>query len=177
MRLIKKIVCVGMVASLPLLAQAAEQVCSSSQKRSAPDSRFRVVASSNGAEVLDLQTNLIWQRCVLGKTWNAATSSCVGDAKYLSWLDAMKQVKQFGGGYRVPNIKELYSLVDPACFSADYSNSTFFPDGVSGWSSTTSRQEAWVVRNGAVYGPSPYQYGYFSLSNFVRLVRSNPATK
>lgn len=68
------------------------------------DGRYKILA--NGAEVKDLQTNLIWQRCQVGMTWSGTT--CAGKAKKINFADAKKQA---GNGWYVPTIRELTSLI------------------------------------------------------------------
>lgn len=106
------------------LSTAQAQTCNPSVTRSAPDSRYQLVVGSGGSEVLDTQTNLIWQRCSLGQTWNGTT--CTGTASTHTWADALTQAKALGNGYRLPNIKELQSLVEEACYNGSI-NETFFP--------------------------------------------------
>lgn len=84
------------------------------------DNRYQILA--NGAEVKDLQTNLIWQRCQVGMNWNGNT--CTGEAKKFSFGDAQKQA---GNGWRVPTIRELSSLI--YCSSGKMQGSDNVGDG------------------------------------------------
>lgn len=68
------------------------------------DSRYQILA--NGAEVKDLENNLIWQRCQVGMNWYEDT--CTGKATEFTFDDAQKQA---GNGWRVPTIRELSSLI------------------------------------------------------------------
>ena len=62
-----------------------------------------------GAEVTDTQTGLVWQRCTYGQTWNG--SSCSGSATKLTFAQALaKSAEMKSQGWRLPNIKELFSL-------------------------------------------------------------------
>lgn len=76
---------------------------------STPNQRYEII--NNGTEVKDNHTNLVWQRCVFGQTWNGTT--CSGEQTNLPWLDALKQSKALGKGYRLPSIKELISIAEP----------------------------------------------------------------
>lgn len=88
-----------------------------------PDSRFSVIG--NGSEVLDNRTKLIWQRCSIGQSWNGKT--CVGEATKLNWLESFEQVSKLGENYRLPNIKELNSIVEYNC-SDPAINTKLFPN-------------------------------------------------
>ena len=84
------------------------------------DNRYQILA--NGAEVKDLQTNLIWQRCQVGMKWNGTT--CTGESKEFNFEDAKKLA---GNGWRVPTIRELSSLI--YCSSGKMKNSDNVGDG------------------------------------------------
>ena len=84
------------------------------------DNRYQILA--NGAEVKDLQTNLIWQRCQVGMNWNGNT--CTGEASKFTFDDAQKQA---GNGWRVPTIRELSSLI--VCSSGKMKDSDDVGDG------------------------------------------------
>ena len=67
---------------------------------------------TTSGEVNDALTGLIWQRCALGQTWLSTTETCNGDPTLFSHAGALTQAKPLSQ-WRVPNIKELASLVDP----------------------------------------------------------------
>ena len=121
------------VALLALSVAAQAQTCNTGMPRKAPDSRYTVQAG--GAEVLDTQTGLIWQRCSLGQSWNGAT--CAGSAGVYTWQSALQAARDLGNGWRVPNFKELQSLVEEACYSPAI-NETLFPATTSNWYWTSS---------------------------------------
>lgn len=154
-------------AALLAVSSAQAQTCNPNITRSAPDSRYQLVG---GSEVLDTQTKLIWQRCSLGQTWNGVT--CTGTATTHTWTDALAKAKAVGNGYRLPNIKELQSLVEEACYNSSI-NETLFPSTPSSvyWSAslTAGYSSAWRVyfNDGATYN----QGGNNSLN--VRAVRAS----
>lgn len=138
-------------------------------KPTRPDSRYTAM----GAEVKDNVTGLIWQRCSLGQAWNGST--CTGTATTHTWQDALTKAKALGNGYRLPNIKELQSLVEPANYNPAI-NTNLFPNTPSSyfWSSSPSVYSsgyAW-----GVYFNNGYDYYYYGkgYSNYVRAVRSAP---
>lgn len=65
--------------------------------------------SSDGAEVTDGKTGLVWRRCSQGQSWSG--SSCSGSASIFTHEQALVLAKT-QAGWRLPNVKELASLVD-----------------------------------------------------------------
>lgn len=96
------------------------QSCNDSIDESTPNIRFEV----SGDEVTDMRTNLIWKRCAEGRVWVSASSSCSGSALSLTWSQALSRGT---GDWRLPNIKELLSIVEVSCASPAI-NETIFPD-------------------------------------------------
>eukprot|EP01036_Dinobryon_divergens_P052014 gene52014-69594_t len=75
-------------------------------------SRYQI--SESGQEVLDRSTGLQWRRCVEGQSFDG--SRCSGTVLHAGWLDALDharaQAAATGQGWRLPNAKELASLMD-----------------------------------------------------------------
>ena len=95
-------------------------------------------------------------------TWAAATAACEGSS-YANFTD-----------WRLPNVRELMSIVNYQNFSPAI-NSTYFPGTVSSgyWSSSTYASDtsyAWFVifNDGGVYVNSK------SVNHYVRCVRAGP---
>jgi hypothetical protein len=82
----------------------------------------RFVANGNGT-VTDIQYSLMWSQCSVGQTLEEG--KCLGEPTHFSnWSDALNGAKQaiesgeYGyADYRVPNIKELSSLVEYSCIN------------------------------------------------------------
>ena len=103
------------------------------------------------------QTGLVWMRCALGQNWDG--KSCTGEAKKHNWKKALQAAPDFNaaGGYanhadwRLPNIKELDSIVETQCMWPSI-NTEIFPGTPSlrFWSSTLSTSHqygyAWFIR-------------------------------
>lgn len=70
--------------------------------------RYQVMGQ-NGEIIKDTVTNLEWQRCSVGQTWNPDTKNCDGTTAGYDWDLANAQV--FEDGWRVPTVTELRSLV------------------------------------------------------------------
>lgn len=151
---------------------AIAQTCNPNIFNNTPDSRYEIVSGSNGSEVLDKQTKLIWQRCSYGQIWNG--SICTGDASLHKWSDALAKVKSIGNGYRIPNIKELESLVNESCYNPAI-NSKIFPNmpliEYGNWSSSLFQDRNTSYSWGVVfkYGGAGELRGE---SAYIRAVRS-----
>ncbi len=156
------------VALLVVASNSANaQDCNPFVPRTAPDSRYELVLGSGGSEVLDKKTGLIWQRCSIGQSWNGTT--CIGYASQHTWVEALAKAKAVGNGYRLPNIKELRSLVEKACFVRTI-NDNFFPASSYDWywSSSPITNDAW-----GVYFHQGYSYFNPKYNSYnVRAVRN-----
>ena len=138
------------------------QTCNDRVQATTPDSRFEM----SGNEVKDLQTGLIWQRCSVGQSWGS--SGCSGSATTYIWSDALSLAT---GDWRLPNLKELTSIVETACYNPAI-NLTVFPGTPNSWYWSSSPYaylsgNAWVVLfsygNDGTYAKNDGRY--------VRLVR------
>jgi hypothetical protein len=126
--------------------------------------------SSDGSEVTDASTGLTWKRCVEGASWTGST--CTGTALSLTHEQALQRANA-QSGWRVPNVKELRTLVERARTSTDI-NTVAFPASTQGeyWSSTPSiaaSGNAWVVS---------FRFGYVGTldraqASRLRLVKMN----
>lgn len=131
--------CLGAIATL-LSANAVAQTCVTTQTASHQDGQF--IDRKDGT-LLDVTTNLLWSKCNLGETYNASTDACDGTAlKYQNWSDALVATQDTTlttiagqSGFRLPNIKELSSIVDYRC-TRPAINLTFFP--------TTTNEPYWT---------------------------------
>ncbi|PWQ92354.1 DUF1566 domain-containing protein [Leucothrix pacifica] len=155
---------ISIALSLGLLSGVAQaQSCNTAIEDSTPDIRF----VTSGDEVKDLMTNLTWKRCAQGQVWNSATSSCVGTVLSLSWSQALSQGT---GDWRLPNIKELLSIVEISC-SAPAINETIFPNTPDDYFWTSSpyinNAQAWLV----LFEDGNDEGGSKSNGNSVRLVK------
>lgn len=151
------------------------QTCNPNIQTTRPDSRYQDM----GAEVKDTVTGLIWQRCSVGQMWNGST--CTGTATTHTWQQALTVAKNLGNGYRLPNIKELHSLVEVKCFEPAI-NTKQFPNTPTNkwyWSSSPYLHDSKLVWS-AKFDTGELSYGYsykyidvnYYNSNFVRAVRS-----
>ena len=67
--------------------------------------------------ILDLSNNIEWLRCSVGQQWNG--ENCVGEVLLMDHETIEQAIlianEQLGGIWRLPTLKELYSLVCHEC--------------------------------------------------------------
>lgn len=155
-----------LVSSILLLTtsisvKGLEQRCNDNAATSTPTERY--IQNSDGS-VFDKATRLEWKRCVSGLVGSRCDS---GSVRYFTWWEALAEVEVFNMGssnhsdWRLPNIKELYSIIETACEEPSLNESVFinnplFPDVSKSWSSTPSNNNtemAWQIefQNGLSY--------------------------
>lgn len=131
--------CKLLVAGCGLIVGMAQAVCPSMPT----SQRFL----TQGAEVTDQTTGLVWARCSVGQSWDG--SNCTGSAVVLTH-EAAFQYAHSQIGWRLPNVKELASLADRGC-RAPSIDSSVFPAVSSYWYWTSTAyagvtDNAWFVR-------------------------------
>ncbi|MGI9213758.1 MAG: DUF1566 domain-containing protein [Methylococcaceae bacterium] len=131
----------------------------------------RWFVSRSGDEVTDRTTGLTWKRCEEGTRWTGQT--CEGHPRYFTWYEALQWVVPGELGWRVPNVKEMSSLIDPASTATLSFNTVMFPQATNNmfWTSSPYTLDTffgWVVQ-------SFYGYAYFTYledTGALRLVRN-----
>ncbi|MCX6752194.1 MAG: DUF1566 domain-containing protein [Candidatus Nomurabacteria bacterium] len=102
----------------------------------------RSYTDNNDGTITDNSTGLVWQKCSAGLS---GTNCEIGSAVTVTWANALTYCNANtdalpGSGWRLPNIYELYSLVDFGVASVPFTNVTYFPTFASSsnyWSSTS----------------------------------------
>ncbi len=111
----------------------------------------------HGQQVTDAQTRLTWRRCVEGMRWDGST--CTGVATRYTWSEALAHAQdaaaKSGLAWRVPNVKELESLVDTSV-SYPSIDTTAFP----GTPTKYVLQNAWTSSPFSIGGATS-DYAYF----------------
>ena len=149
---------------------ANAQTCYDDVVHTTPNDRF--IDNGDGT-VKDKKTNLIWMRCVLGQEWDGQT--CTGAAATYTWQQALKEadVYTFAGNndWYLPNIKELTSIVERACYDPAINKNVFPKTPSAGfWTASPyadSNVYAWFVDFD--YGGVSNRYKNYYV--YVRLVR------
>lgn len=157
----------GLAACLVLVGPSQAQTCNPNVVAVAPNSRY--IDHGNGT-VTDTGTGLMWKQCIEGLSGaGCATNSFFA----FSWEAALKWANSatFAGysDWRLPNVKELASLVEERCYMPAI-NATLFPNTPSTWHWTSSPNTyvyTWIVH---------FEYGHVESinragNNPVRLVR------
>jgi Protein of unknown function (DUF1566) len=132
-------------------------------------------------EALDLFTGLIWRRCLEGMSWTG--KRCEGKEKRLSGVKAAEWARSealsTGLRWRLPNIKELQSIIDdrrrlPASYTVPFGH---YVSGNWVWSSTPNPypeccvDSAWAVEFENGLNTTRYWDGGLAYYGAVRLVR------
>jgi len=134
------------------------------------------VISPDGNEVTDQKTGLIWRRCAEGMIYNGST--CTGSPSLFTDQEALahaaSQANNTGIAWRLPNVRELSTIVDKSQRNPSIDR-TAFPTTPAHWFWTSTPfvdvgyVGAWLVSfdNGFVLSYRFSGFGYH-----VRLVRS-----
>lgn len=114
---------------LALVSSTTQAACFADTPLTRPDERYLAIEGSNGAQVKDSQTGLVWQRCVLGQAWDGA--ACTGNSTPQDWPSATKAAAA-SQMWRLPTQAELDGLIEKSC-SKPALNSQWFGSGPMGW--------------------------------------------
>lgn len=103
---------------LMTFATGAAADCNSSLRTDTPAERFTVL---HDVFVVDESTGLMWQRCPLGYAWqNSSCHRSSAAADGLTWQEALQNAATSEEGdyqdWRLPNMKELETIVDRSCW-------------------------------------------------------------
>lgn len=149
----------AMIALAATMGARAAQTCQRAIKSTVPDTDLS--SGAHDGTVTHIPTGLIWRKCSEGQTYDAASDSCSGTPATYTWQQALQRARAVNQGstgqslnqtdWRVPNVKELRSLVEQACASpainADRQGFPLTPAAMF-WSSSPfahSVGEAWGV--------------------------------
>lgn len=146
------ILIVSLLITLSTSVLAAQQCDGSSVTT---DDEDFIISEDEPGIVIHSTTGLAWARCVVGQEWNVDDEVCEGSAKQLTWQDALKLSTSYEleqkTGWRVPNIKELASIVERNCVTPSANLTIFDNTPIKNfWSSSPNTaaaqaDEAWAV--------------------------------
>ena len=163
---------IAVLLTLAAGSPAEAQTCRTETEVPSTTPASRFLKHGNGT-VTDTVSGLMWAQCAEGLSGSACT---VGEAANFTWEEALIRARDSVlAGYtdwRLPNLKELFSMVEERCVDPAI-NLAVFPNTPASyfWSASPSADSshfAWIVgfmNGGADYG-SRYSYSQ------VRLVRS-----
>ena len=137
----------------------------------------RYTVSVDGQEVTDNRTKLIWRRCAEGMSWNGSTcaGSVINFAEQVTALQhAAAQADSTGLAWRLPNIKELSSIIDRSRADPAIDSAVFPVTRASAFWSATPRYiyysfEYWYVSSSSGFSGTTVGSVYYD----VRLVRDS----
>ena len=151
----------------------AEQICQTKDTRAtSPDTRF---IQQSDHSVIDTKTGLEWQRCLVG----LGGKNCdEGEADMFTWAEALlypaEQTNQTAPqNWRLPNVRELASIVELQCANPAINVMTF-PNNPSDhvWTSSPYRfypHYSWFVD----FNDGVFNYGDRQDMKRLRLVRES----
>lgn len=162
--------------TLATLSVATAQTCQPDTiVASTPTERF---TDHGDGTVTDDGTGLMWKVCSEGQSYNVGTGGCDGSVATYPWQQALQQATTVNGAgfaaqsdWRVPNQKELSSIVERQCLEPVI-NLDIFPATPSTyfWSASPNAGNtdyAWFVYFSDGYGGANSK----SYARAVRLVR------
>lgn len=114
------------------------QICNTNMAKTTAEGRF--IKDEQGYAI-DATNKLIWDLCSIGQIY--AGGQCVGTpTEFSTWKEAL-QFAAAKDGYRMPNIKELETIVERSCIEPSIDQDTF-PDTPLAiyWSNTPTPSSA-----------------------------------
>ncbi len=147
---------------------SAAGACESDLVETTPSSDF--TALDGGAVVRHEPTGLEWRRCAEGMSWTG--TGCTGSASTWTWQGALQHSAAVPG-WRLPNIRELRSIVE-RCRNSPAVNQEVFPGTPSSdfWSaSPVARNSDHAYRIQFAAGTGFGNVNYKGSHHMVRLVR------
>ena len=110
---------------------------------SASQAQDRFTISSNGQDVTDTTSKLVWRRCAEGLRWDGKT--CAGKVKTFKYPEAKEAAAAAAKGdakaWRIPTRDELVALVDKTAKKKPRIDVKAFPD--------TPAKPFWAMRPGS----------------------------
>ena len=135
----------GLTKTGQTTSYAASQTCGNGLAGGCDDGHYEAGSASSYTDngngtITDDNTGLMWKRCSEPDT---QTEACSGAHSTYTWQDAINQCEGLTyatySDWRLPNVKELWSITKLEPGAAPYIDQTAFPGTVSNyyWSATT----------------------------------------
>lgn len=143
--------------------------------------RFIAAPGTNGAEVKDLRTKWIWQRCVFGMVWDGTT--CTGTPTYVAWSDLNavvntmpRSIGPLASQWLSPSSILLRELLTTQGGTSSM-DPTWFPNDPGGWTWTADPVASLKPYVGSVVNMQTGVVGLTSADgSFFRAPATAPAT-
>lgn len=114
----------GLILFYFLMSSSQAQTCEEDISATTPNSRFLI---NGDGTISDSKTKLMWKHCLQGKSGEDCE---IGDLETYNFKESLLQAEQHVfagyGDWRVPNIKELSSILERRCFDPSV-NLNIFP--------------------------------------------------
>lgn len=147
--------------------------CDETIPPSTPTERFILHKKGTAKDQL---TGLVWMRCSLGQIWNGKT--CEGQVMKTTWQGALEEVRRINArkegvagskAWRLPNIKELNTLIERQCMQPAI-NIEVFPNTSNWyyWSSTPAMDNMKKITRAASQWGTDFTDGMDSAAHFTR---------
>ena len=153
----KKMLLVTILLATVAATPAGADLQCTNENIAAPATTAHLVDNGDGT-VSDPKTGLIWKKCPEGQAWNTGTKKCDGTVAHYTWKQALLRAAQVNAGavgqnlshadWRLPNIKELNSIVERRCWNPAINEAVFPATSDWFWSSSPIADHdgyAWTV--------------------------------
>ncbi len=159
-----------LILSLASFGAAANCRISDIYQTASPE-RFQ---NSGGGTITDNVTGLMWQKCLLGRSGNLCEQDKAGWYSWPEALDAAMNNRAAGySNWRLPNIKELASLIEYSCIDPAIDENLFPRPGEI---PVTGGKASYLVWSSTPYYDSGLiRYLDFSNGSDNSILRSNKA--
>lgn len=161
-------VLISLIITTPILAQT----CNDEIPATSKDSRYQ---NHGDGTITDTKTELMWKRCSEGQTGEQCDAGYVTNFTWRESLNYIENANITGGfssysDWRLPNRKELESLVEEACYSPAI-NMNIFPNTPNLFYWSSSRYPASTIYVWGVNFEAGDSYPSFDIGLPIRLVR------
>lgn len=137
--------------------------------------------SNNNGTVTDSRNGLMWAKCLRGHTWSSAADTCGGTATIAQWPGALQYCSGLGlagyGDWRLPNINELQTLIDPSQPGPYLDQSIFGYAGVASAGVSFSSTYRPVANGTSMAGAYGLTFSYFSTLRGTSNTTANGAVR
>lgn len=128
--------------------------------------------------IIDLNTGLMWQKCVFGGVYNVTKDACIGGSGVpLKKMHLAVRSSTIAGykDWRVPTLSEIYTLIEPACSSPSINQKFDAPYDRAYWTSPLNKEFS-IKNESAVavdFTSGQWKLPSGKIEHYLRLVRGS----